>query len=137
MNLITDRTLEDVLLGTEKGHYGEADLNRVEYAVAELYELAKALGINPPGEIKTDWDIFALFSSETWPTQHQMQRYLANITHLCAAVELAGRLPRTMENLTWEDANRIEEALLLTYPRIQNALQIFRFSGEVFAGEEN
>ena len=42
MNLITDRTLEDVLLGTEKGHYGEADLNRVEYAVAELYELAKA-----------------------------------------------------------------------------------------------
>ena len=137
MNLITDRTLEDVLLGTEKGHYGVADLNRVEQAVAELYELAKALGIYPPGEIKTDWDLFTLFSSETWPTQHQMQRYLANITHLCKAVQAASGLPATMENLTWDDANRIEEALLLTYPRICNALQIFRFSGEVFAGEEN
>lgn len=137
MNLITDRTAEDVLLGTPKGKYGADDLNRVERAAAELYGIAKALDINPPGSFKTDWDPGALFSSENWPTKSQMQRYLANITHLCAAVELAGGLPTTMENLTWQDANNIESALLAVYPRIENALQIFRFSGELFAGEES
>lgn len=137
MNLITDRTLEDVLAGTEKGRYGAEDLNRVERAVAELYELAKALDITPTGEIKTDWDANALFSAESWPTQGQMARYLANIAHLCEAVELGAVLPATMENLTWESANRMEEALLSAYPRLQNALQIFRYSGEMFAGEEN
>lgn len=136
MNLITDRTWEDVSAGTAKGKYGVQDLNRVEQAVAELYALAKGLGINPPGDFKTNWYPHTVFSFETWPTQSQMVRYLANITHLCAAVKLAAGLPSTMENLTWESANNIEKALLLAYPRIQNALQIFRYSGEIFAGEE-
>ena len=48
----------------------------------------------------------------------------------------ANGLPETMENLTVDGANNIEKALLLAYPRIENALQIFRYSGEVFAGEE-
>lgn len=136
MNLITDRTAEDVLQGTPKGKYTTEDLNRVEQAVAELYALAKELDIYPVGTIKTDWEPTALFSPDAWPTQSQMQRYLANITHLCAAVELAAGLPSTMENLTWEGANCIEEALLLAYPRIQNAIRIFQYSGEIFAGEE-
>lgn len=136
MNLITDRTLEDVLKGTPKGKYTAQDLNRVEQATENLYDQAKELGILPPGTFKTDWSFPVLFSREEWPTQAQMQRYLANITHLCRAVELAGGLPTTMENLTYEDANHIEQALLGVYPRIQNALQIFRYSGEVFAGEE-
>ena len=136
MNLITDRTENDVLNGTAKGKYTAEDLNRVEQAVAALYALAKELGIDPPGDFKTDWDPKALFSPEAWPTQSQMQRYLANITHLCKGVKAAEGLPTTMENLTWERANNIEKALLLAYPRIQNAIQIFRYSGEIFAGEE-
>ena len=136
MNLITDRTENDVLNGTAKGKYTAEDLNRVEQAVAELYDQAKALGIDPPGYFKTDWDSMALFSPKTWPTKKQMQRYLANITHLCEGVKAAEGLPVTMENLTWEMANNIEKALLLAYPRIQNTIQIFRYSGEIFAGEE-
>jgi len=136
MNLITDRTAEDVLQGTPKGKYCAEDLNRVESAVAALYEAAEAMGVAPPGEFKTDWQSEALFSPKTWPTQRQMQRYLANITHLCEAVELAKGLPTTMENLTWQDANAIESALLGVYPRIVNTLRIFQYSGEIFAGEE-
>ena len=135
MKLVTDRTLNDVLTGTAKGQYTTEDLNRVESAVKELYSAAEALGLKPPGAFKTDWDPKALFSLDAWPTQQQMKRYIANITHLCAAVKLAAGLPSTMENLTWESANNIEKALLLAYPRIQNALQIFRYSGEIFAGE--
>ncbi len=136
MNLITDRTENDVLRGTAKGKYTAEDLNRVENAVAELYALAKNLDIYPVGTIKTDWNPWALFSPETWPTQSQMARYLANITHLCEGLKAAEGLPTTMENLTWERANNIEKALLLAYPRIQNTIQIFRYSGEIFAGEE-
>lgn len=136
MELITDRTLEDVLQGTQKGRYGVADLNRVEQAVQELYSYADALGIVPPGQIKTDWVFPTAFSALSWPTELQMRRYLANITHLCQAVELAGGLPASMENLTFTGANSIEQALLGVYPRIQNALQIIQYSGEIFAGEE-
>ena len=45
MELVFDRTKTDVLLGTEKGSYSAADLNRVESAVLELAELAKKLGV--------------------------------------------------------------------------------------------
>ena len=136
MNLVTDRTLNDVITGTAKGQYTAEDLNRVEQAVAELYGAACALGIYPPGYFKTDWDSQAVFSPQSWPTQNQMHRYLANIRHLCEGVELAEGLPSTMEKLTWERANRIEEALLLVYPRIGSAVQNFQYSGEIFAGEE-
>lgn len=136
MNLITDRTWEDVQNKTPKGNYGQEDLNRVEQAMEMLYGIANKLGITPPGTIKTDWYFPQVFSEEEWPTKTQMQRYLGNITYLCKAVRSADMLPATMENLTYEDANNIEKALLLAYPRIQNALQVFYYSGEIFAGEE-
>ena len=136
MNLITDRTWTDVENRTPKGSYGPEDLNRVEQAVEMLYSLARELDVLPPGNFKTDWTFPQLFSSGEWPTETQMQRYLANVTCLCKAMGTANGLPETMENLTVDGANNIEKALLLAYPRIENALQIFRYSGEVFAGEE-
>lgn len=136
MELITDRTKSDVLLGTEKGHYSAADLNRVESAAAELTLLAKKLDIHTRISTKTDWAEPGTFSINTWPTKAQMTRYLGNVHSLCDAVELAANVPASMEHLTWEGANQIERALLLTYERIQSILQIFRFSGEFYAGEE-
>lgn len=136
MELITDRTKSDVLLGTEKGHYSAADLNRVERAVAELIRIAKRLDVCGDIRVKTDWGEPDAFSAQQWPTKGQLFRYLDNIHRLCHAVELAVNLPSSMERLTWEGANQIEQALLLTYERIQNILQAFRFSGEFYAGEE-
>lgn len=137
MKLITDRTKSDVLLGTEKGRYSVSDLNRVETAVAELSEIAKKLGVNKQFEVKTDWDLPESFSAAAWPTKKQMTRYLDNVRSLCEAVELVAKLPATMEHLTWDGANQIEEALSLVYERIQRILATFRYSGEFFAGEEN
>ncbi len=137
MQLVTDRTQADVLMGTEKGHYGPKDLNRVEQVVAELASVAKDLDI--PGEfvVKTDWALPEEFLRDNWPTATQMQRYLDNIYRLCNAVALAKDLPVSMENLTWEGANQIERSLEQAYIRIQSILQTFQFSGEIFAGEES
>ena len=137
MELVTDRTKSDVLLGTEKGRYGASDLNRVESAVAELAVLAKKLGVSKHFDVKTDWGMPGEFSAAQWPTKKQMARYLNNVWQLCNAVDLAVNLPLSMEHLTWNGANQIEEALSLVYERIQNILKIFRYSGEFFAGEEN
>ena len=137
MNLVTDRTQSDVLLGTEKGRYGVTDLNRVEGAVAELSALAKALDVHYEPEVKTDWDLPGVFSASGWPTQKQMTRYLSNVWGLCEAVEVAAKIPTSMVRLSWEGANQIEQALTLVYARIQAILQTCRYSGELFAGEEN
>ncbi len=137
MELVTDRTKSDVLLGTEKGKYSAADLNRVESAVEELAVLAKKLGVNKQFEVKTDWGLPGEFLDSQWPTKKQMARYLNNVWRLCNAVDLAANLPGSMERLTWDGANQIEQALLLVCERIQNILKIFRYSGEFFAGEEN
>ncbi len=137
MEFVTDRTKSDVLLGAEKGMYGVADLNRVECAVAELYALAKRLGISRQIEVKTDWGFPGEFSAAQWPTKKQMSRYINNVQVLCEAVELAANLPTSMEHLTWNGANQIEKALSLVYERIQRIPKTFRYSGEIFAGEEN
>jgi len=136
MYLITDRTQADVLLGTSKGKYSADDLNRVESAVEALFALAKDLDVPYVPEVKTDWTFPELFSAKSWPTQGQMARYLENVTRLCEAVEIKAALPGSMEKLNWEGANQIEQALLQVYERIQIIIQAFRFSGELFAGEE-
>lgn len=137
MDLITDRTLMDVLTGTDKGCYGVTDLNRVEQAVEELYTMVRVLGISDIPQIKTDWIHCDEFSPYQWPTRSQMVRYLGNIHRLCELAEVEMDLPRSMENLTWEGANRIEEALLAVDTRVRRILYTIHFSGEIFAGEEN
>ena len=137
MILITDRTKADVLLGTEKGHYGAADLNRVEAAVAALYVIAEGLDVDEKPVIKTDWTLSEVFSPQTWVTEGQMKRYLGNVKKLCRAVGLEEMLPKSMANLTYQGANQIEKALNLAEKRIPIVLNAFRFSGEFFAGEEN
>ncbi len=137
MKLITDRTAEDVRLGTEKGRYNAADLNRVEAAVGELLSIAKALDIPGQWNVKTDWDLPEAFTPYSWVTEEQMTRYLGNVERLCRAVELSAELPQTMTHLTYQGANQIEQALCLVEKRIFHILDTFRYSGEFFAGEEN
>ena len=136
MTLITDRTARDVALGTEKGSYGKADLNRVEMAVQELLQLAKDLNLQGQWDVKTDWDLPEIFDPDTWVTAGQMERYLGNVHRLCDALVLQAALPDSMNRLTYEGANQIEQALCLAEQRILDILHTFRFSGEFFAGEE-
>ena len=136
MEFVTDRTLADVQQGTAKGSYSAEDLNRVESAVKELSRLAAALDVCYEPITKTDWATAGVFSANTWPTLSQMQRYLQNVSDLCSAIEIKADLPRSMEELDWQGANRIEEALQAVDIRVHSILQAFQYSGELFAGEE-
>lgn len=138
VRLITDRTEEDALLRTAKGIYNATDLVRVESAVAELVRLAAGRGLRPNVQVKTDWGLPGAFSQDSWPTKSQMTRYLANVRTVCAALDIdTAGLPQSMEQLTWQGANRIEEALQRALHRVRALLAIYRYSGEFYAGEEN
>lgn len=136
IDLITDRTEADVLSGGIAGGYSYNDLNRVEEAVQFLDLLAQDLDIHLDLLTKTDWGPPEEFSAETWPVDSQMARYLGNVKALCTSMNLDVPLPATMRFLTVEGANNIERALEKVCEHIQNIIQTYQYSGELFAGEE-
>lgn len=137
IEMVTDRTEADVAALNSKGVYGIADLNRVESAVAELLELASSMGFNLTNTTKTDWANYVGFSAKQWPAASNMTRYIKNVHDLCDKFLVRNAyLPRTMSGLTWRGANAIEESLQEVYDRIQNIISIYRYSGEIYSGEE-
>lgn len=136
MNLITDRTESDVLLGNEKGIYSHTDLNRVEQAVSELAAMITALGFSLVLNTKTDWGIPGDFSADAWPVESQMNRYLENVAKIRKVFVIQEKIPETMEGLTWQGANSIEKVLMAVYTRIEGIRKSYRYSGEIYAGEE-
>lgn len=135
MDLITDRTEADAMMGTEKGMYGYTDLNRVESAIEELGKNFSALGLGPAPEVKTDWGIPGDFSESSWPVESQMNRYLGNIKAIAQIFPNNVKLPSSMDGLTWSGANNIEKVLQIAAGRISGIKQAWKYSGEVFAGE--
>lgn len=136
MNLITDRTESDVLLRNNKGAYSYSDLNRVEGIVAQIAGRFPQLGIGLCLETKTDWGLPGDFSANTWPTASQMRRYLENITAIRSTFFIPIQLPTSMDKLTWESANNIEKVLQSANAAIGGILQTYKYSGEIYAGEE-
>ena len=136
MQLITDRSEADVLLGTEKGYYGSSDLNRVETFVEDLLRKLPELDVRILLKTKRDWTLTDAFSPDTWPVKSQMARYLENVRALCESLDLYPEIPRSMERLDYVGANQIEQALLLAERRIAAVKNTYRFSGELIAGEE-
>lgn len=135
MKFVTDRTESDALLRTEKGVYGPEDLNRVESAVQELARMALALDVHVSPTVKTNWNVQSVFSADEWPVAANLARYLRNVWDLCNACSVNMPLPASMDCMTWEDANNIENALQSVYDRIRSVVQTYKFSGELFAGE--
>lgn len=136
MNLITDRTESDALLGNEKGTYSYTDLNRVEQAVSQIADHFQSLGFAQNLQTKTDWGLPGNFSVSSWPTESQMERYLRNISEIRKAFFIGTPAPNSMENLNWNGANNIEKVLETAFERISGIKQTYRYSGEIFAGEE-
>lgn len=136
MNLITDRTESDALLGNEKGTYSYTDLNRVETAVTQIAKQITTLGFALSLQTKTDWSLPENFSVKTWPTESQMIRYLQNIAEIKKLFIIPTQIPETMEKLDWNGANNIEKVLQIAFSRIMGIKQSYRYSGEIYAGEE-
>lgn len=135
MELVTNRTEADALLGNEKGVYSYSDLNRVESAVAELAALFPSLDISLAPKVKTDWGYPGPFSVNEWPTNTQMHRYLKNVSDIKTAFRISLWLPSSMSKLTWSGANNIEKILERAATSATNTIQAFRYSGEFFSGE--
>ena len=128
MDLITDRK--------ENAIYEYSDLNRVETAVEEICRMFSGLGISDVLKTKTDWGLPGDFKAEEWPVESQMIRYLSNVKKLKDLFPNAIKLPDTMDSLTWIGANNIEKLLQIVIERIRGIKQTYRFSGEIYAGEE-
>lgn len=136
MDLITDRTESDALLGNEKGVYSYTDLNRVEKAVREIAEDITELGFAVKLQTKTDWGLPGKFSVSAWPVESQMERYLQNVSEIRRIFIISTQLPESMQKLDWNGANNIEKILNTAFSRIKGIKQSYRYSGEFYAGED-
>ena len=154
LNLITDRTRADVdrvraLLrkwrdGTMtdaektewaldiKGAYNASDLNRVgaavRYVAGRLYEHGYKVAVAP----KDDW------LEDDDPTAGQMETYRANIAAIRAALAVSAGTPPapgSMDNLTYVEANHIEQILLDVDALLTLISQGWYYSGDIYAGE--
>lgn len=128
MDLITDRK--------PGATYEYTDLNRVETAVAEIAAILPTLGIADNLKTKTDWKPPDDFSVAKWPVQSQMTRYLSNVEDIKRMFPNTVRLPASMDSLTYSGANNIEKVLQIAFERISGIQKTYKFSGELFAGEE-
>lgn len=153
LNLITDRTRADVdavralaakgwaaMTDAEKaawtaglkGAYNAADLNRVGAAVLYIAGRLADAGYHAPVAPKQDWQM------QDIPTPAQMQRYLADIGTIRAALAVMPSTPDapiSMSGLTYTDANDIEQILLDVDALITKLISAYYYSGELIAGE--
>ena len=154
MHLITDRTQADVdrvrvLLrkwqsGTMtdaektewaldiKGAYNASDLNRVgaavRYVAGRLHEYGYSVAVAP----KDDW------LEDDIPTAGQMESYRNDIASIRAALAVSADtppVPGSMDNLTYVEANNIEQILLDVDALLTLISQGLYYSGEIYAGE--
>lgn len=153
LNLITDRTQADVdavralaakgwaaMTDTEKaawmaglkGAYNAADLNRVGAAVLYIAGRLADAGYHTPVAPKQDWQM------QDIPTPAQMQRYLADIGTIRAALAVmlsTPDAPASMDKLNYTEANAIEQILLDVDALITKLISAYYYSGELIAGE--
>lgn len=152
MNLVTDRTADDVSRWLElkhkglngmtasemtewlnsKGAYNHTDLNRVEAAVSLIAEKLRDIGINVRVSTKSDW------TRDDVPTASDLARYLDNVRALRNAstgLRFAPGLPGSMARLDYIGANSIEEVLAYVSEWADGMRNAQRYAGEFYGGE--
>ena len=103
--LITDRTDRDT---GDKGHYNCLDLIRVNEALDYVADLLRGAGYIVQITTKSDWTMNDI------PTPAQMEQYVRNIQAIkntMGYLSTTPQPPTTMQRLTWEQANDIEQLL--------------------------
>ena len=153
LDLITDRTQQDVARGGElaekgwsamteqeraewlgelKGAYNASDMNRVGEAISYVAGRFNGFGYDIRVSPKTDWTV------EDIPTASQMADYLSYVKNLRNAVPVMDDTPAAptdMDGLTYQEANDIEQILLDVDALIPNIAAAWYYSGDLFAGE--
>lgn len=152
LNLITDRTLADVnrvkrlsgkgwaamtaaekaeYLTDMKGSYNASDLNRVgaavEYVANRLHEYGYACEVSP----RQNW------TRTDIPTPAEMASYITDVATIRSALAVKPTTPQAptdAENLTYIEANNIEQILLDVDALITLMSLTFVYSGQVNSG---
>ena len=138
--LITDRTAQDVALGTAKGHYNATDLNRVGEATRYIADRLNGYGYAVSVTGRSDWTVTDI------PRQGDMDTYLGDIRALREAIavmestpEVPARIgasaPGAKDGVNWARANDIEKILEDLDLLINNMAAAWFYCGEIFCGE--
>lgn len=132
LNLIADRTAEDVSAGRAKGFYRHTDLNRVQAAVQYLRERYGAAGYDT-----VPAPVFRTWQENDVPRYADLDGYLRGVLSLEGLVPLqsAPALPWSPDRLDWRGANAIEAFLGQMDETMDRIAEAWAFCGEVFAGE--
>jgi len=132
LSSLTAEELAEYLAGM-KGAYNYTDLNRIGEAIAYLVERMEELAIYDDTIVpKTDWVMGDV------PTQSQISALLTNLTKLRAKLSLpddAPAVPISLDSMTYETANDIEELLAVIDDRISRATVTFAYAGMYYCGE--
>ena len=115
-----------------KGAYNASDLNRVGAAVAYVAGRLNGYGYAVTVTPKQDWTVSDI------PTKESMTSYLADVAALRWAIAVMASTPPTPDsanNLTWQEANNIEQILLDVDELLTRMAAAWFYSGELYAGE--
>lgn len=128
--LITDRTLGDVLSQNEKGTYNASDLNRVGIAAEELRLIGIDAGYPIVGTFR--WD----YLEREIPLAEEMEYYLSQV-HKCrdSFFDLGILLPYTMDGLDYVAANNMEKVFVEIEKSIRQMQKTKRHCGTTHCGE--
>lgn len=132
LNLIYDRTQEDVTAKNEKGTYNASDLNRVGEAVrylsGRLLSLGYSFSVNP----KTNWAVNDI------PRQSEIAAYFADL-HTLKGIptlpDIKPDIPAGGGKLTFAGANNIELYLYNLGAAEESVRANFVYAGEMYTGE--
>lgn len=115
-----------------KGAYNSSDLNRVGNAIADLTERLHDAGYNAGTYPKADWAMADI------PTTEQINRYIESINALRNVVAFnTADVPKSGSNMSFLDANSIEEMLFNLDLALNRLNSCFDFSDELFAGADS
>lgn len=130
-SLVTDRTQADVDAWNTKGMYTEVDLNRVGIAIQYVFDKLNAVGYAPNVNPKVDW------TEDDHMSPYQASVYLHDLVEMrsqYAMLPTTPNVPKTMENLTYQKANDIEQILLDVYDQYLTMLTTYVACGVATCG---
>ena len=132
LDLIFDRTPDDVAARTDKGYYRHTDLNRVQAAVLYVRERYRAAGYDA-----VPYPSFRTWAENDVPRFSQMDNYLRAVRSLDGLIPVPGMtaLPVSMNRLDYAGANAIEKFLTLMDDSMDRISGAWFYCDEVFSDE--
>lgn len=130
IQMITDRTLGDVLSQNEKGTFNASDLNHVGTAAEELQLIGIEAGYPIVGTFRMD------YMEGEIPLLEEMEYYLSQVRKCQGCFfDLGIPLPHTMDGLDYMAVNNIERLFVEIEKSIQQMSKTRIYCGTTNCGE--